>query len=336
MRRREHGAALIMALLIVSMAALLLAGLAYREQVQIRRIEAERLKAQANSVERGAIDYARLILRSSADSSPSVDYLGQVWSLPLERTRLSDFLSQIGEARAEQGEATYLTGFIEDAQGRFNLRNLVHGAGSGLVIDPLSLAAYGRLLAELGLPVTLAAQTAQFIQSSAGVSLLANSGQALAVGSSAGSEEQASSPLAGPVPPRSVNDLADIPGVNPGMIARLAPFVTILPVNTPVNINTTSAEVLAAVVPGLPLSSAQYVVAARNQAYLRNTADLQNLIHTAGVTLPDANTIAVRSNFFIVHAQVQHERAEISRDILIYRTPLSPASTRIISSQERF
>ncbi|MFP3648972.1 type II secretion system protein GspK, partial [Paraburkholderia sp. SIMBA_054] len=80
-----------------------------------RRIENQRLLAQAQWVARGALDWTRLILRSEGDTSAGITYLGGVWGVPIAKTRLSDFLGQIGEVRAQQGAATYLSGSIEDA-----------------------------------------------------------------------------------------------------------------------------------------------------------------------------------------------------------------------------
>ena len=107
----------------------------WRQQVQIRRIENQRLLAQAQWISRSALDWTRLILRSEADTSPTVTYLGGVWGVPIAKTRLSDFLGQIGEVRAQQGAQTYLSGSIEDAQAKFNLRNLVSTPTPGVLHD---------------------------------------------------------------------------------------------------------------------------------------------------------------------------------------------------------
>ena len=74
--RRQRGAAIISALLVVTLSALLVAGVLWRQQVQIRRIQNQRLLAQAQWVARGAVDWTRLILRSEADTAPTVTYLG--------------------------------------------------------------------------------------------------------------------------------------------------------------------------------------------------------------------------------------------------------------------
>lgn len=329
---RARGAAIIAALLVVTLAAILVAGLLWREEVQIHRVDSARLASQTQAIERGALDYARLILRSSADASPTVDYIGQVWSMPLQRTRLSDFLTQIGEVRAEQGQSTYLGGSIEDAQSRFNLRNLVTfvAGPSGPVIDPAAVASYERLLITLGLPVQLADQTALYMRSS-------QAAQSLATGPANGVfQASAESTSGAPLPVYSLDGLLDVPGYSPAVLARLAPFVTVLPVSSTVNVNTAPAEVIAAIIPGLTLAAAQNVVAARSKAYFRDTGDLQTLLRASGVTLPAGNSIDVRSRFFTVHENVQHERAESNRDTLIYRAGPNPNSTRIISAQNQY
>src|SRR6201999_1981720 len=131
--RRAARVAIISALLVVTLSAILVSGMLYRQQVQIRRIENQRLLAQAQWVSRGALDWTRLILRSEADTSAGITYLGGVWGVPIARTRLSDFLGQIGDKRAGNGSATWLSGSIEDAQARFNLRNLVASPAPGVL-----------------------------------------------------------------------------------------------------------------------------------------------------------------------------------------------------------
>ncbi|MEA3122342.1 MAG: ral secretion pathway protein, partial [Paraburkholderia sp.] len=154
---RQRGAAIITALLVVSLAAILVAGILWRQQVQVRRIENQRLLAQAQWVARGALDWTRLILRAEADTSPTVTYLGGVWAVPIAKTRLSDFLGKIGEAQAGEGAQTYVSGAIEDAQGKFNLRNLVMVPAPGILqLNMAQIMAFQRLLQQLGLNGQLA------------------------------------------------------------------------------------------------------------------------------------------------------------------------------------
>jgi general secretion pathway protein K len=119
-RAAQRGAAIITALLVVALSAILVSGMLWRQQVQIRRIE--NVLAQAQWVARGALDWTRMILRSEADTAPGITYLGG--SGPCRsRSKLSDFLGRIGAPNDNGGEDTYISGSIEDAQAKYNLRN---------------------------------------------------------------------------------------------------------------------------------------------------------------------------------------------------------------------
>ena len=114
--RRQRGAAIISALLVVTLSAILVAGVLWRQQVQIRRIQNQRLLSQAQWVARGAVDWTRLILRSEADTAPTVTYLGGIWAVPIAKTRLSDFLGKSGQGDAAEGAQTYISGSIEKSR----------------------------------------------------------------------------------------------------------------------------------------------------------------------------------------------------------------------------
>ncbi|WP_157639431.1 type II secretion system minor pseudopilin GspK, partial [Burkholderia ubonensis] len=149
--RRQRGAAIITALLVVALSAILVSGMLWREQVQIRRIENQRLIAQAQWVARGALDWTRMILRSEGDTAPGITYLGGIWGVPIAKTKLSDFMGKIGVGGGDGGEDTYLSGAIEDAQAKFNLRNLVSTPAPGVLqLNAAQLQAFQRLLTTLG------------------------------------------------------------------------------------------------------------------------------------------------------------------------------------------
>ncbi|NIF55971.1 type II secretion system minor pseudopilin GspK, partial [Burkholderia sp. Ax-1724] len=302
-RARERGVAIISALLVVSLSAILVAGMLWRQQVQVRRIENQRLLSQAQWVARGALDWTRLILRSEGDTSAGVTYLGGLWGVPIARTRLSDFLGQIGEVRAEEGAATYLSGSIEDAQAKFNLRNLVASPAPGVMqLNAEQTAAYQRLLISLGLSGQLAKATA--LQMRAALSQSATRFQTGTPTSSAtpvggggggggtgggsftsqpGIEDADENPAVAPLQMISVDSLLDIPGYTPEIVERLRPFVTVLPTITALNMNTASAEVIAAVVTGMTVSQAQTLVARRQTVFFRNTGDVQLALTASGV-----------------------------------------------------
>lgn len=353
-RAQQRGAAIISALLVVALSAILVSGMLWRQQVQVRRIENQRLLAQAQWVSRGALDWTRLILRSEGDTSAGITYLGGVWGVPIAKTRLSDFLGQIGEVRAQQGAATYLSGSIEDAQAKFNLRNLVASPAPGVMqLDTEQIGAYQRLLVSLGLSGQLAKNTAvqvraslaqsatrfQTVTSTSGTTATAPiQGGATGGGftDKPGIEDGDDSAAHAPLQMTSVDSLLDIPGYTPEMVARLRPFVTVLPTVSAVNMNTASAEVIAAIVPGMSLSSAQAFVARRQTVFFHNAGDVQLALRGAGAQIVsvDPNQYDVNTNYFLIHGRVQHERAEVDRTTLVYRDALTH-TTRIVRVQDQ-
>jgi general secretion pathway protein K len=349
---RRRGAAIISALLVVALSAIIVSGMLWRQQVQLRRIENQRLLSQAQWISRGSLDWTRLVLRSEADTSAGITYLGGAWGVPLAKTRLSDFLGQIGEARAEQGADTWLSGSIEDAQSRFNLRNLVTTTAPGaLQLNVTQIEAFARLLQILGINQSLAKNTAVYIRSGLAYSVTrfqtqtttTSSTQEVAGGGSTGgsnftdnpgiSDDDSNSGNSGvaPLVMTSVDSLLDVPGFTPDTVARLRPFVTVLPTVTPVNMNTASAEVIASIVTGMNLSNAQALVAHRQNVFYRNVGDVQLALQGVGVkeVAIDTTQMDVNTSYFLVHGRVQHERAVVNRTTLVWRDPLTH-TTRIV------
>ncbi len=359
--KRQRGAAIISALLVVTLSAILVAGVLWRQQVQIRRIQNQRLTSQAIWVARGAMDWTRLILRSEADTAPTITYLGGIWAVPIAKTRLSEFLGKADQTDAAQSEQTYLSGSIEDAQSRFNLRNLVSVPAPGLLkADPAETAIFARLLTLVGVDGGLAKGVAVRVRAS-----LMHSATRFQspISTRFGGAEQAPEPEPGgtaggdthtnkpgledegtdnaddePLQFTSVDALLNVPGFTPEAVARLRPFVTVLPTQTPVNMNTALPEVVAALVPGMSLSSAQALVSRRQSAFFRNTGDVQLALQGTGA-LPQSADISqipmdVTSSYFFVHGHVQYDRAEIDRTTLIYRDPLTHA-TRVVRVRDQ-
>lgn len=355
-RGRQRGAAIITALLVVALSAILVSGMLWRQQVQIRRIENQRVIAQAQWVARGALDWTRMILRSEGDTAPGITYLGGIWGVPIAKTKLSDFLGRIGAPNDNGGEDTYISGSIEDAQAKFNLRNLVASPAPGVLqLNVTQLQAFQRLLTTLGYDGAFAKRIA--LQVRAGLmhsatrfqmpTLPGGGGTAPATapvttdqqgGSGFTDDPGMSGGDRGPAPlmMTSVDSLLDVDGVTPEMVARLRPFVTVLPTTTPVNMNTAPAEVIAALVPGMSVSSAQALVSRRETVFFRNVGDVQLALRGAGVpnVTPDSSLVDVNSSYFIVHGRIQHERAEVDRTSLVYRDPTTH-STRVVRIRDQ-
>lgn len=351
----QRGAAIISALLVVALSAILVSGILWREQVQVRRIENQRLIAQAQWVARGALDWTRLVLRSEADTAAGITYLGGVWAMPVAKTRLSDFLGQIGDTHdAGEGANTWISGSIEDAQARFNIRNLVTNAAPGaLQLNATQIEAFARLLQMVGADGQLAKRTAVYLRASLRESATrfqmpnlpgapGQTAQPQLLGGVAGgtnftsnpglADDDANNGAAAPLIMTSVDSLLDVPGFTPAVLARVRPFVIMLPTVTPINMNTASAEVIAASVPGMNVSGAQALVARRQNVFFRNLGDVQLALQASGLpqqVTVDSSQFDVNTSYFLIHERVTHERSEVDRTALVFRDPLTH-TTRIV------
>jgi general secretion pathway protein K len=99
MKRQSHssrGAALLAAMLTVSLVAMLAAGAAWQQWRTVEVESTERQHAQAQWLLLGALDWARIILREDARSGNAdapTDHLAEPWAIPLQEARLSTFLA---------------------------------------------------------------------------------------------------------------------------------------------------------------------------------------------------------------------------------------------------
>ncbi|GLU35581.1 type II secretion system minor pseudopilin GspK [Trinickia caryophylli] len=293
--------AIVTALLVVALAATLAAGVAWRELVALRDVRNQRTAVELRWLERGAVEWARVVLREQARRS-NVAFYGQRWSNPVRDIRLSSVLPR--QALATSGELAdaAISGWIEDAQAKFNLMNLASRAGPGQPwqVDGRGVAAYRRLLAPLAIDAGLAEATAIHIVRS--------------LGAGSGIDGR-------PLQLVSLTDLARIPGYGPHAIAALSEVATLLPDYTEVNVNTASAAALMAAIPALDPSQAERLVERRKTAYFVSTADIALQLRAAGgeAALPDGALAAVNSGYFIVHCRIRSKRIDARVDTLIAR-----------------
>ena len=297
-RQRQRGVAVIIALLLTTLAITIVASLFWQQQVQVRSIENQRLQLQKQWILRGALDWAGLIVREDAKYS-SVDTLDEPWAVPLAETRLDQYVDN-GQSDADTADAT-LSGSITDAQARYNLTNLCPDG----TINPAEVAAFAQMLANAHLDPALAQATANVMAAA----------KKKPVADAANRDDQ-SGPL--PMNLTQVEDLLAVPGFAPAMLAKIKDFVIFLPRATPINVNTAPAEVLAARIDGLTLADATALVTSRNTASFRYIADFTERL--PGNSLSVSNLEAsVTTNYFLVNGKVRMNRAELDIQALIER-----------------
>ena len=294
----QRGAALLTAMIIVTLVAALAAAMAWRQQRAIQIEASERARTQTRWMLLGALDWARLILREDGVSNTmrtAWDHLGEPWAVPLAEARLSTFLAGEGVS-ADDGPAAFLSGRIDDAQARYNLRNLVFGDKARQALEQASLA---RLCELVGAP----------------------SGTADLIASRMRAAYAKEPPADAPVRIASASELAWL-GVPPDVAARLEPFLTLLPAATAVNLNTAPREVIAAVLDGVDLASAERLVQGRRFAPLAKPDDAKDYL-PAGVDLT-GDRVSVASSYFYVTGQLRlDEHVQVQRSLLQRRNAAS-------------
>ncbi len=287
--RRQAGVAVVTALLLTTLAVTLVASLFWQQQVQVRSLENQRLHLQTRWILRGALDWARLILRQDGIDNAEYTRADGVWATPLAETRLDQYVER-ERVEGEDYDAT-LQGRVYDAQSRYNLANLAVASS----VNDNEVKAFAQLLSLLQLDANLAQAAAQYAIRAA---------QAAQGGTGTA-----------PIAFQRVEDLLAV-GFSQAAIEKLRDFVIVLPVATDVNVNTAPAEVIAATVAGMSLSEAQSVVASRKGKTL-NPAAFTALAQAGNRTV--LARVGVRSDYFLVLSQVRLDRAALESWALIKR-----------------
>src|SRR5258706_14934194 len=113
--RRQAGAALLTAMIIVTLVATLAAGMIWQQWRAVQVEVAERSRLQSAWILSGALDWARLILREDVKAGGGADHLGEPRAVPLAEARLSTFL-RVDKNNADDGPEAFPSRKILHAQ----------------------------------------------------------------------------------------------------------------------------------------------------------------------------------------------------------------------------
>jgi general secretion pathway protein K len=223
---------------------------------------------------------------------------------------------------------------MTDAQSRYNLANLAVNRK----VDTDQLAVFQRLLTNLKLDAALAQSVANLVANAqkaavttttgSGTGTSGTSGTGGGTGTTTMQNPTQSSNGAEPMDLVRVEDLLAVSGFTPPGIEQLRDFVIILPQgSTKVNVNTAPAELIAALVPNLPLSDAAAMVNNRNRgAYYRDTTDFTKQPQMSAAARTAAVPVDVRSNYFLAFSRVRLDRAALDTQSLLMRQGATPTS----------
>jgi general secretion pathway protein K len=237
---RQRSVALLAAVLLVALATVLATRIGTRGAIDQRRAAAQMVREQAFGIALGAEAWAAEILREDMQRGQTEDSLTETWAMPLPPLPI---------------EGGSVEGGMEDAQGRFNLNNLVTASGQP---DLYVLAHFQRLLTALDLEPKWAQILVDWMDP--------DSIRGFPDGAEDGEY------LAGQPPYRAANtyltstsELLALPDFGIERYRKLAPYVVALPHGVKLNVCTASGVVIDTLAPAFREFSADAQQLAKNR-----------------------------------------------------------------------
>ena len=301
LQRSQSGAALLTAMIIVTLIATLAASMVWQQWRAVQVEAAERARTQSTWILSGALDWARLILREDQRNDQRkgrVTDLTEPWAVPLAEARLSTFLAADKDNNTDDGGVeAFLSGSISDAQGRYNLNNLIDQ--NKIVTSEVDVLR--ALCSTLGIDTGVADRIAKGL-------LDANAGTT------------ANAPLL----PKMVSQLTWF-GVDAASVAALEPYVVLLQsgIATPVNINTAPREVLSAVIKGNDVATSERILQVRQRTPFKSIEDFKKQFPTLDTT---SAKLDVGSDWFEVRGRLRLADRILEERSLVQRLPALPFS----------
>lgn len=219
-RRQQSGVALITAIILVALATVMAAAIAFDNVMTARRGGAVFAFDQALLYAEAAEALAAQMLREDLKDGSKEDHPGERWAQPF--------------GPVEIAPGAKLEARVEDLEGRFNLNSLVRPDGAS---DPAAIERFGRLLEALGLETRWAGMIADWIDNTPQANLPDGAEDSLYT-----SQDP---PYRAPnLAITSISELLALPGFGRERYLKLAPYVAALPRDAQLNICTAPGVVL--------------------------------------------------------------------------------------------
>ena len=284
MKKHKRGAAVILAILIVTLAASTAAFAMWQQSLWTRQMENLTDRAKADALALTALDWARgiLIAKDSKTGETGADKIAR---------------NGIGTVTTP-AEGTSVSGELHDMQGRFNLNNLTNG----LPHHDQQMKAFQALLDALHLDAALAQGVADWVDGSPDNTTADLYYLGLDPAYRAAKQKFV-----------DVTELARIKGFDAATVDKLAPYVAALPCigqvancESALNINTATPEVLASTF-GISVNDAQAVL---KHAPFTSKDDIKQYLPASVATAAAAVNYDVKSQFFLATVKVSSGRVD--------------------------
>lgn len=286
MKRRQQGVALITAVLIVALVTTIAVAMASRQQLDIRRSANVFDSDQAWLAVLGGEDYARNVLSVDKKNS-TTDALGEDWAQPVQFPF----------------ENMTLSGVMEDAQGRFNINNLLENGASSAD----DLKRFRHLLTLLGLDPAVAQAALDWIDDDINGSAEDDYYMQQVPGYRAANRLMA-----------SASELRLVRGMTADGYKQIAPFVVALPTRTSININTAPAQVLAMIDDTLTVADGEAMAEARDK---KGYGTVQEFLATQLLQPRNVSAagLGVASDYFLINAMAEFDNSRSQQFSLLKR-----------------
>ena len=299
---RERGIALLVAILMFALATMLAAAITYSKAMASRRAAATFTMEQALQAGMAAESLAAIALETSAGSSQT--HLAQEWAQPLGPVEL-------------EGTGVWLQAQVEDLNDRFNLNSVVKWSApdNTFIPDEHQIAIFRRLLRSVDVEDRWADLLVDWIDP-----------DIAPYGSQGGEDTLYLSQNPPYRPPNTfithASELLAFPGFGPERFAKIAPFVTALPVDAKVNVCTAKAEVLDATRND---GQTEFVHVDLSVPRQKGCAPLQNA-YLSGISDPNQTPevtarVDEKSAWFRLRTHVRIGTAEFVLYSVLYREP---------------
>ncbi len=304
--KRQRGVALITALLVVVLATIAAVAMTSRQQIDIRRTENLLAADQLRQYLYGIEGWTGKILEDDRKNN-QVDNLGEDWA------------THLPPIPVENGQ---LAGYIEDAQSRFNVNDLITGDQA----SPDDMVRFQRLLVALDMDPTLAQAVVDWLDSN--VDPWPPNGAEDDTYMSLQPAYRTANGLMG-----DASELMAVNGFTADLYRRITPYVIALPVRTSINLNTATAPVLMTLADNLNRADVDAFISSRGTAGYPTVAEALQQPPFAGK--PISNTgLSVATDYFVVMSDIGFGRLQQRFRSLLKRD--SDGKTQVLSRAQLY
>ncbi|MCD6039371.1 MAG: hypothetical protein K0S27_771 [Gammaproteobacteria bacterium] len=301
---KQRGAAIIVALFVTSLVTIAAITMIKRLSINVRSTELITQNVQATLLAQGSLAWAMEQL--------NINWHQRKPNQPIDLTPIHSPLNEMKNA--------HISSIIFDAQGRFNLNNLIDPAAQNDFIRLLMIV-YPKISLEDAGAIALA--ITNWISPGEINNMLDDY------------YIKATPPYRAPHRLMvSVSEFRLIKGVSMELYSALSPYITVLPESTPININNASLPVLMSTNPTLTINAAKAIVLQAKKTPFPSIQSLQQFDIAKNNPFPE-NKITAISSYFLVKSSVKINKQRTVLYTLLKRAVKEQKPTEIILWQSK-